>query len=229
MEKRIIVILLVLVLTLNLVVVVGEAVPTKTPVLYDELSIGSKGENVLKLKQRFFELEYFRTEKFNDKFTDNTAKTVRQFEKDHGLPVDGIADNEMLNLLYAEPSTSAYVYDFGTGLMVTSAGAFYTLSFTIGADGGEEPYQFNVKVLRNGSSIYSDTASAGEVQLTTKSLSSGTYVVNLTVKDKNGETSKAKAEVKITKSGMSSAMNILSEMRPPLIPTEAPTEVPTVK
>lgn len=54
------------------------------------------------MKQRFYELGYFRTNQFNNRFTDNTEETVRLFEKNNGLPQDGVADAEMLALLYSD-------------------------------------------------------------------------------------------------------------------------------
>ena len=69
---------------------------------YRTLTIGDQGEEVTQLKERFFELGYFRTSKFNDRFMENTADTVRRFEKANGLPVDGIADGEMLRLIFSE-------------------------------------------------------------------------------------------------------------------------------
>ena len=75
---------------------------TRTPLPYAELNIGSKGQEVLDLKQRFLELGYFRTTSFNDRFTDSTADTVRRFEKNNGLPVDGVADAVMLGVLFSD-------------------------------------------------------------------------------------------------------------------------------
>lgn len=66
-----------------------------------ELRVGSRGQAVLDMKQRFFELGYFNTANFNDMFTDKTAETVKQFEKNNGLPVDGVADPEMLRVLFS--------------------------------------------------------------------------------------------------------------------------------
>ena len=66
------------------------------------LRLGDRGEAVLAMKQRFYELGYFRTAKFNDQYTQNTADTVRLFEKNNGLPQDGVADAEMLALLYSD-------------------------------------------------------------------------------------------------------------------------------
>ena len=65
------------------------------------LTIMDSGEDVLKLKQRFYELGYFKGNTFNDVFQDSTAATVRRFEKRNGLPEDGIADVDMLTLLYS--------------------------------------------------------------------------------------------------------------------------------
>lgn len=72
-----------------------------TPAPYSELTIGSRGQEVLDMKRRFFELGYYRTDKYNDSFTKSTADTVRQFEKNNGLPVDGVADPAMLALLFS--------------------------------------------------------------------------------------------------------------------------------
>lgn len=73
-----------------------------TPPPFAELTIGNKGQEVLAMKQRFLELGYFRTTSYNDRFTDKTAETVKQFEKNNGLPVDGVADAVMLNVLFSD-------------------------------------------------------------------------------------------------------------------------------
>ena len=74
---------------------------TPTPPPYADLTLGSRGQEVLDMKGRFYELGYFRTDKYNDQFSRNTADTVRLFEENNGLPVDGIADPEMLALLFS--------------------------------------------------------------------------------------------------------------------------------
>ena len=73
-----------------------------TPPPYAELTIGSSGQEVLDMKQRFYDLGYYRTTSFNDRFTDNTADTVRLFEKNNGLPADGVADAGMLGVLFSD-------------------------------------------------------------------------------------------------------------------------------
>lgn len=76
--------------------------PTPTPAPYAELRVGNRGQEVLDMKLRFFELGYFRTDKYNDSFSDSTEDTVRLFEKNNGLKADGIADAEMLGLLFSD-------------------------------------------------------------------------------------------------------------------------------
>ena len=66
------------------------------------LTVGDKGPEVIKMKTRFYQLGYFKNNVFSDVFQENTADTVRRFEKRNGLPVDGIADEEMLTLLYSK-------------------------------------------------------------------------------------------------------------------------------
>jgi hypothetical protein len=76
--------------------------PTPTPPPYQELTLGSRGQEVLDMKQRFYELGYFRTDQYNDQFSKNTADTVRLFETNNGLPADGVADPTMLALLFSD-------------------------------------------------------------------------------------------------------------------------------
>ena len=69
---------------------------------YKSLNVGDHGPEVIQLKQRFYELGYFRTSSFNNRFMENTADTVRRFEEINGLTVDGIADSEMQKLLFSQ-------------------------------------------------------------------------------------------------------------------------------
>lgn len=72
------------------------------PMAFSELTIGSSGQAVLDMKGRFLELGYFSPANFNDRFTDKTAETVKQFEKNNGLTVDGVADVVMLGVLFSD-------------------------------------------------------------------------------------------------------------------------------
>lgn len=76
--------------------------PTPTPPPYTELTLGSRGQEVLDMKGRFYELGYLRTDKYNDQYSKNTADTVRLFEKNNGLLVDGVADAVMLGVLFSD-------------------------------------------------------------------------------------------------------------------------------
>ena len=76
--------------------------PVAAPSPFLELKVGSAGQEVLDLKQRFYELGYFKTTSFNNRFTENTASAVRQFEENNNLPIDGIADSQMLSVLYSD-------------------------------------------------------------------------------------------------------------------------------
>lgn len=69
---------------------------------FEELKTGSRGQKVLDLKQRFYELGFYSTTKFNDSYSEKTADTVKLFEKRNGLKVDGIADVDMLRILFSD-------------------------------------------------------------------------------------------------------------------------------
>jgi len=68
---------------------------------YSPLKLGDRGEDVLNLKKRLYELGYFLTSKLNDRYMDSTVEAVREFEKRNNLTIDGAADSEMLKLLYS--------------------------------------------------------------------------------------------------------------------------------
>ena len=69
---------------------------------YKTLSAGYTGPEVATLKQRMYELGYFTNNVVNETFTTHTAEYVKEFERVNGLPVDGIADSEMLELFYSD-------------------------------------------------------------------------------------------------------------------------------
>lgn len=69
---------------------------------YKTLSVGYAGPEVSALKQRMFELGYFRTNVVNESYSANTADYVKKFEEMNGLPVDGIADQEMQVLFFSD-------------------------------------------------------------------------------------------------------------------------------
>ncbi len=69
---------------------------------YRILTVGSKGSDVARLKQRMFELGYFKSNTVNETFTETTAEYVKQFQTANGLFVDGIATPEMQALFFSE-------------------------------------------------------------------------------------------------------------------------------
>ena len=66
------------------------------------LEVGAKGETVLAVKQRLYELKYFRTNEFNKRYTEDTAKVIRQFQADNGLPETGVVDETTMAVLMSE-------------------------------------------------------------------------------------------------------------------------------
>jgi hypothetical protein len=69
---------------------------------YRTLTVGSTGPDVARLKQRMYELGYFKTNTVNETFTATTAEYVKEFEITNGLLTDGIADPEMQALFYSD-------------------------------------------------------------------------------------------------------------------------------
>lgn len=68
---------------------------------YDTLRAGDSSEAVRRLKQRLYELGYFKKENNNVRYTDSTAEIIEIFQRDNGLPVTGEAD----------PHTQAALFD----------------------------------------------------------------------------------------------------------------------
>jgi len=66
------------------------------------LSVGSKGNGVTQLKNRLYELGYFKTANFNKKYTEDTAKVVREFQEANGLPATGETDAETWARLFSD-------------------------------------------------------------------------------------------------------------------------------
>ena len=66
------------------------------------LSVGSKGNGVTQLKNRLYELGYFKTANFNKKYTEDTAKVVREFQEANGLPATGETDTETWARLFSD-------------------------------------------------------------------------------------------------------------------------------
>ncbi len=66
------------------------------------LEIGAKGDTVLAVKRRLYELRYYRSDEFSQKYSEDTAKKVREFQRDNGLPETGIVDEATMNVLMGD-------------------------------------------------------------------------------------------------------------------------------
>ena len=75
-----------------------EEIPTPWPVM----TVGVKGEEVLTLKKRLYELGYFKTTSFTKTYSENTAETVRLFQQVNGLPETGEVDAATAQALFSE-------------------------------------------------------------------------------------------------------------------------------
>ncbi|MBO4377358.1 MAG: phosphodiester glycosidase family protein [Clostridia bacterium] len=68
---------------------------------YRTLQVGSYGDDVQALKERLYALGYFTNNQFNNRYTDDTAKRIKAFEKNCSLPETGIATPALQELLYS--------------------------------------------------------------------------------------------------------------------------------
>ncbi len=80
--------------------------PTATAVAYTPLSNGDKGDDVLKLQNRLYELGYLRDDR-DGAFGGKTQTAVKKFQERMGLEVSGIADQQTQSMLYADSALYA--------------------------------------------------------------------------------------------------------------------------
>ena len=67
--------------------------------IFIPLTVGSKGDAVLTLKQRLYEMGYYRKSSFKKTYTADTAEVVRAFQQINGLPETGEVDYATWTLL----------------------------------------------------------------------------------------------------------------------------------
>ncbi len=72
------------------------------------LQKGDKGEDVLLMKQRLFELGYMNTSKLNDSFSSEVQKALKRFQKANGLDASGVLDAATAQRLYAEDAAGCF-------------------------------------------------------------------------------------------------------------------------
>ncbi len=69
---------------------------------YQTLKKGDKGEAVLQLKHRMYELGYFTTANYSNEFNDVTAKRLKELQAKNGLTQDGVATPELQALIFSD-------------------------------------------------------------------------------------------------------------------------------
>ena len=80
--------------------------PTATPVAYTPLSNGDKGQDVLKLQNRLYELGYLNDDR-DGAFGGKTQTAVKVFQQRMGIEACGIAVQQTQNLLYSDDALYA--------------------------------------------------------------------------------------------------------------------------
>ena len=66
------------------------------------LRVGDKGQEVLELKQRLQELRYIKGTSLTKTFSESTAESIREFQRQNGLPETGEADEATRELLFSD-------------------------------------------------------------------------------------------------------------------------------
>ncbi len=69
---------------------------------------GSKGEQVLAMKQQLFDLGYFSTNRLSDSFTSDTINAVKKFQKANGLDATGEVDETTYALMFSQEAECAF-------------------------------------------------------------------------------------------------------------------------
>ena len=69
---------------------------------YRELKTGDRGEDVLALKNRLYELGYITSGNYGDDYNRNTAQKIRELQKKNGLKATGVASPELLELVFSD-------------------------------------------------------------------------------------------------------------------------------
>ena len=69
---------------------------------YRELKSGDRGEDVLALKNRLYELGYITSKNYGDDYNKNTVSKIKELQKKNGLKATGIATPELQELIYSD-------------------------------------------------------------------------------------------------------------------------------
>ena len=69
---------------------------------YRELKKGDRGEDVLALKDRLYELGYITSKNYGDDYNKNTVSKIKELQKKNGLKATGIATPELQELIFSD-------------------------------------------------------------------------------------------------------------------------------
>ena len=69
---------------------------------YRELKRGDRGDDVLALKDRLYELGYIYSKNYGDDYNHNTEERIKALQKKNGLKVTGIATPELQQLIFSD-------------------------------------------------------------------------------------------------------------------------------
>ena len=70
--------------------------------LYQTLKVGDKNDGVKKMRDRLYDLGYFKKRYDHENFTQSTADIVAEFQKANGLPATGVATPETQSLIFSD-------------------------------------------------------------------------------------------------------------------------------
>ena len=91
--KRLFLLLLTLILCVSITAAAEETGVLRT---------GDKGQDVLEVKRRLQELRYITEGSLNGRYTDKTAESVREFQRENGLPETGEVDEATRAVLFSD-------------------------------------------------------------------------------------------------------------------------------
>ena len=72
-----------------------------------ELKRGSRGEDVLLLKNRLYELGYFSTNSFSDEYNSTSEQRIKQLQKNNKLRQTGVVTEELWELIFSDDCVAA--------------------------------------------------------------------------------------------------------------------------
>lgn len=69
---------------------------------YQTLKVGDRDPGVKRMRDRLYELGYYKNRYDHDRYTESTADIVALFQQANGLPADGIATPETQALMFSD-------------------------------------------------------------------------------------------------------------------------------